>query len=114
MNKNLLFIAVSLSFLGISQTLPTDVVLNNLTNFHAKMSVIYRGLFCENDTDKDVSPHKSISIPADACLITDITASVYIPGQDTPITATAYSSSGTGYRTFNLVKKANGSFAVER
>lgn len=113
MNKNILIGAALFSFFVVQATLCTDINMTNQTKFPARFSVSY-GWPCNPDKDIEVWPGKTVQVSAGGCLIREISASVYTIAGGVPTTATPYTSSGTGYRTFNIIQNYDGSFAVIR
>lgn len=113
MNKHTLVSAIALSFFAVNGALgSTYIKMTNETKFPAQISVTYGS--CNPDKNIEVQPGQTVSIYAGICLIRQIDASVYLPGNAIPVTATPYTSSGTGYRTFKLMQNYDGSFAVIR
>lgn len=112
MNKNVFKLAGLLSLFFAGSSFATTLYLTNQTKVHAKATIYYGA--CSTDRDKDIAPGETLEIGAGLCLVTQIAASMYVPGRDMPATAKPYTSIGTGYRTFAIIQNYDGSFAVIR
>lgn len=88
------------------------VEIKNSTAFIAWGTVVYRSVFCRNDS-YHVTPNTTWKSPGrGVCLVTEITATVRTPGGD--IVATPYTSSGTSYSQFAIIQTGASSFQVTR
>ena len=68
----------------------------NSTNFSVKGKVKYASAFCSDD-NYEIAPWGSWTAGSrGVCLLTEVSAAVHTPGQDSK--ATPYESSGTSYR----------------
>jgi hypothetical protein len=96
----------------------SDVKVKNNTPYPVKVKVYYADLdnwlgisLCKNDT-KTIQPFTKWSQSRGSCLITKITATVYEGSNE--ITASSYTSSGTGYHQFAVLPRSGGRYKVYR
>jgi hypothetical protein len=74
----------------------------NSTQYSVKGKVDYASAFCSDD-NYGMGPYKDWTANSrGVCLVTEISATVSTPGQDT--SATAYTSSGTSYSEFAVLQ----------
>ncbi len=87
------------------------VHISNSTQHFVKGEVKYASAFCSND-DYTADPNKGWTASSrGVCLLTEITATVIVDGND--VKATSYTSSGTSYSQFAVIKIHEG-YAVTR
>lgn len=88
------------------------VSITNSTEFIATGHVKYVSLFCADD-DYDVTPNTTWKASSrGVCLLSEISAVVKTPNGD--IVATPYTSAGTTYSQFAIVRTGPTSFRVTR
>jgi hypothetical protein len=86
-----------------------DVHVHNSTNYSVTGTVHYAA--CSSD-DFNLGPGTDFYHSRGACLITEITANVFLPNGS--ITATPYESSGTSYSQYAVIENLPGKYTVTR
>lgn len=117
MNKHIMTLTGLLSFAAVTTTFSMDLNIANETEYPAMMEVTYASVWpfgCDNPDTFSVLPGETKYQYVGACLIKQITAKVYEKEFNGFIaTASPYSSSGTGYRTFQLIQTGPRKFEIK-